>query len=186
MTEEDKVHKRSRFFIKKEFQTGFILKFCMIFLFGIILSTGLLFFLSQDTLTSSYAKSGLEIRNTGTAILPVVILTNLMTLGLITLAAIVVLLYISHRIAGPIFRFEKDITRVAGGDLTVQINLRKKDQFQNMALALNRMIQSMSSRVAYVDARLLKIQTLNEEGKSVDDEILKLRTLIRESFILNP
>jgi hypothetical protein len=55
-----------------------------------------------------------------------------------------------------------------------------------MALALNRMIQSMSSRVAFVDARLLKIQSLSDDGKSVDDEISKLRTLIRESFILNP
>lgn len=186
MTEQAKAHKRSRIFIKKEFQTGFILKFCLIFLVGIILSTALLFVLSQDTLTSSYAESGLEIRNTGNAILPAVILTNLITLGLITLAAVAVLLYISHRIAGPMFRFEKDIARVAGGDLTVSVNLRKKDQFHGMALALNRMIQSMSSRVAYVDARLLKIQSLSDEGKSVDDEISKLRTLIRESFILNP
>ncbi len=184
MTEEDKAHKRSRIYVEKGFQTGLILKVCLIFFVGILVSTALLFFLSQDTLTSSYAHSRLEIQNTGNAILPAVILTNLITLGLIMVSAIVVMLYISHKIAGPMFRFEKDIKRLANGDLRVDINLRKKDQFHGMALALNHMIQSMSSRIAYVDARLLKIQTLTSEGKSVENEISQLRSQIRESFIL--
>ncbi|MFH2092689.1 MAG: methyl-accepting chemotaxis protein [Pseudomonadota bacterium] len=178
-------YKRSQYFVKKQFQVSFILKFCLILLAGILLSTTLLFVFSQDTLTSSYTNSRLEIQSTGDAILPAVILTNLVTSGLISFFAIVVLLYISHKIAGPLFRFEKDIKRAASGDLTVQINLRKKDQLQSMAVVLNQMIQSMYTKVAYIDGKLAKIQSLEAEGKSVENEISRLRTQIQESFVFN-
>lgn len=183
MTEKN--YKRSQYLIKKKFQVDFMLKFSLILFFGILLSTVLLLSLSQGTLTSSYAASGLEIKNTGSAIMPMVVLTNLITGAVICLSAIVVMLFVSHKIAGPIFRFEKDIKRVSNGDLTVRINLRKKDQLKDMALALNQMVQSLSSKMSFVDARLSKIETLQAEGKDPSKEIGQLRSLIRESFVLH-
>lgn len=51
---------------------------------------------------------------------------------------------ISHRMAGPIFKFEKSCTTVADGDLTHRVYLRQGDQltelqdhFNNMAGAMN-------------------------------------------------
>lgn len=185
MTQQIRQHKRSRYLIKKKFQLDFMLKFSLILLFGIALSTLLLLFLSKGTLTSTYAASGLQIQATGSAIMPIVVLTNLITAGVICLFAIVVMLFISHKIAGPLFRFEKDIERVSKGDLTVHINLREKDQFKDMARALNQMIDSLSSKVAFVDSRLSKIEDLQAQGKQPADEIRQLRTLVRDSFILS-
>ena len=71
-TQQRKTH-----LIKKEFQYKFILKFCLIILAGVIVSTSLLFAFSQDTLTSSFNQSRLVIRSTGYAILPAVVYTNL-------------------------------------------------------------------------------------------------------------
>lgn len=184
MDETSQEYKRNQVFIKKRFQFNIIFKFCLLLLAGVVLSTGLLFIFSQDTLTSSYAGAGLEIKNTGTAILPMVVLTNLITLGIICCSTIAVMLFISHKIAGPLFRFEKDIKRVSTGDLSVKINLRKKDQLKDMAKALNLMIESLYTRVNYVDTTLEKIETLNKDGKDIEPELLELRSKIRESFIL--
>lgn len=183
--EKIKTYKRSKYFIKKKFQAEIILKFSMVLFIGILLSTALLFLFSQDTLTSSYANSGLEIKNTGTAIMPAVILTNLITLGIISIFSIIVMLFISHKIAGPMFRFEKDLKRVSKGDLTVKVNLRKKDQFKDMALGLNQMIQSMYTKVMYIDTQLSKIQKSHNENKKINEEITLLRSKIHDSFILN-
>ncbi|WDP92949.1 MAG: methyl-accepting chemotaxis protein [Desulfobacter sp.] len=179
------LYKRRTYFIKKEFQTGFILKFCLVLLAGILLSTALLLALSQDTLTSSYANSRLEIRSTGQAIMPSVILTNLITLGLISLGAVVVMVYFSHRIAGPLFRFEKDLMRVAAGDLSVNINLRKKDQLTDLSSALNHMVLSMHQKVSRVDERLGEIEAAVEKGGKAGREISLLRAEIRELFHLD-
>ena len=100
---------RRQYFVQKDFQFKFILKFCLVLLIGIIISTGLLILFSKNTLTSSFDQSKLVIKNTAFAILPSVLLSNLITLALITLATIVVTLLISHKIAGPLFRFQKEL-----------------------------------------------------------------------------
>lgn len=178
-------YKREKYFIKKNFQIDFILKFCLLLLGGVILSTVLLFIFSQDSLTSNYANSGLEIKTTGTAILPVILITNLVTLGILCCCSIVIMLFISHKIAGPMFRFEKDIKRISNGDLSVKINLRQQDQLKDIAKALNLMIDSLYSKVNNVDKCLKTIEMLNLDGKDTSQEITDLRTSIRESFILN-
>lgn len=147
MSQQERTYKRKNYFIKRGFQSTFILKFCLIILIGTILSTGLLFLFSQSTLTSSFQQSRLVIENTSLAILPAVIYTNLITLGLITLAIIVITLFVSHKIAGPLFRFEKELKEIGKGDLTKSIRLRKKDQITDMADSLNKMTASLHGKV---------------------------------------
>ena len=147
MSQQERTYKRRQYFIKKDFQFKFILKFCLIILIGTILSTGLLFLFSQGTLTSSFQQSRLVIKNTALTILPAVIYTNLIMLGLITLATIVVTLFVSHKIAGPLFRFEKELKDIEKGDLTKSIKLRKKDQTTDLADSLNKMTASLHGKV---------------------------------------
>ena len=118
MSQGKKPYTRSHYFIKKDFQTKFILKFCLLLLAGVIVSTGLLFLFSQDSLTSSFQNSRLVIKNTALAILPTVVYTGLITLALLAIATIIVTLFISHRIAGPMFRFEKELKEIGEGNLT--------------------------------------------------------------------
>lgn len=147
MSQQERTYKRKQYFIKKDFQFKFILKFCFIILIGTILSTGLLFLFSQDTLTSSFQQSRLVIKNTSLAILPALIYINLITLGLITLATIVITLFVSHKIAGPLFRFEKELKEIEEGDLTKSIKLRKKDQAADLADSLNKMTAGLHEKV---------------------------------------
>ncbi len=55
---------------------------------------------------------------------------------------------VSHRMAGPIFKFEKSCATVAEGDLTHRVYLRQgdqltdlQDQFNNMAAAVNEVVR---------------------------------------------
>ena len=83
MTLERPPFRRRHYFINKDFQLRFILKFCLLILCGVLVSTGLLFLFSQDTLTSTYEQSRLVIKNTSLAILPAAVYTNLITLPLL-------------------------------------------------------------------------------------------------------
>jgi methyl-accepting chemotaxis protein len=168
---------RSHYFIKKDFQTKFILKFCLLLLAGVIVSTGLLFFFSQDTLTSSFQDSKLVIENTAMAILPNVIYTGLITLALLAIATIIVTLFISHRIAGPMFRFEKELKEIGEGDLTKKVSLRKKDQAQELADCINDMTASLRGRVLPIRTGLehiLKSARKQNAPKDLIEELEKL------------
>ena len=139
--------KRRQYYIKKDFQTRFIIKFVLILVVGGILSVLLTFMNNQDTLTAVYANSKLSVQNTSLAIMPSVVFTTLITTLALGVVAVVVTLLVSHKIAGPMFRFEKDINRIALGDLKSRIHIRKGDQFQELAVSLNDMIQSLANRV---------------------------------------
>ena len=165
MTQERPPFRRRHYFIKKGFQFRFILKFCLLTLLGVVISTGLLFLFSQDTLTSSFDQSRLVIKNTAFAILPAAVYVNLITLGLIILATIGVTLFVSHKLAGPMFRFEADLKVIGDGDLTRTIRLRKKDQFMSVTESLNRTTESLREKVLFIRNAL---EQLKEKAQGLD------------------
>ncbi len=180
MSQNKKPYKRRHYFIKKEFQAKFILKFCVIIFVGAIISTGLLFLLSQGTLTSSFHQSRLTIKSTAIAILPAVILTNLITLGLISLTAIIIILFVSHKIAGPMLRLEKDIKDIGKGDLTKKIRLRKKDQVTELAEEINRMTENYHKKILDIQTRVENLLELAPKQNAPQELIERLNHLKQE------
>jgi methyl-accepting chemotaxis protein len=58
----------------------------------------------------------------------------------------VVALILSHRAAGPIFRFRSTYDKIAEGNLDERIYLRPKDDFQEVALSFNKMMDQLTKR----------------------------------------
>ena len=185
MIDEKKPYKRSRYFVKKGFQFTFILKFSLIVLAGVMISTALLLFFSQDTLTSSFNQSRLVVKNTGQAILPFVVYTNLITLVLITLATVIVTLFVSHKIAGPMYRFEEDLRAIGEGDLTKKVMLRKKDQITDMAVSVNNMIAALREKVLDIQTEaehVLESATRQNAPEGLIEELSHLHQKIGSHF----
>ena len=177
--------KRRQYFVQKEFQFKFILKFCIVLFVGIVVSTGLLFLFSKDTLTSSFEQSRLVIKNTAFAILPSVFLSNLITLGLITLATIVVTLLVSHKLAGPLFRFQKELNQIGEGDLTQAIKLREKDQITAMAESLDQMRASLQEKVMAIKEEVENIMestSRQDVPPELVEQLNQLRLKIGKNF----
>ncbi len=171
---------RSNYFIKKDFQTKFIIKFCLLLLAGIFISTGLIFLFSQNSLTSSFHNSKLVIENTAIAILPTVIYTSLVTLGLLTIATIIVTLFISHKIAGPMFRFEKELKEIGDGDLTKKVSLREKDQAGEMAECINDMTTNLRDKIILIRTGLESILESAREQNASKEHIEALENLHKD------
>ena len=179
--------RRRQVYVKKEFQFRFILKFCLILLAGVIISTGLLIFFSQDTLTSSFSHSRLVIRSTAEAMLPAIITTNLISLALIIVTTIIVTLYISHKIAGPIFRLENELQRIGRGDLTTTVSLRNNDQMLAFAQRVNVMTADLNRRVTGIRHQAENISKAASQPDSLEEvrrQVNKLDRYIQDHFTL--
>lgn len=57
---------------------------------------------------------------------------------------IVLGIFVTHRIAGPLYVFNKMFNLVSEGDLTVQVRLRKGDELQNLALSFQNMVDRLN------------------------------------------
>ena len=149
--------KRRQYFINRKFQTGFILKFFLILILGAVLSVIVTMLTTQSTLTSSFEGSKLVIEKTSLAILPSVIFTNIITTLIIGAIAVFITLLVSHKIAGPMFRFEKDLEEISQGNLQKHIHIRNGDQFGSVAKNLNEMVENLNERLRKVQQDLERI-----------------------------
>lgn len=147
-------YKRRQYFINKRFQIRFIIKFTLVFVLGAVLSVLITMYTTQGTLTSSFEGAKLVIEKTSFAIMPSVIITNIITTTIVGVIALVVTLLVSHKIAGPMFRFEKDLEDIAAGNLRKKIHIRNGDQFASVAGNLNGMVNDLHTKISEVQEEL--------------------------------
>jgi len=81
------------------------------------------------------------------AMVPMFAIKIAMYLGIVLIVSAV----ISHRMAGPIFKFEKSCSTVADGDLTHRVFLRQGDQLTELQDHFNNMVSAMHAVAAECD-----------------------------------
>jgi methyl-accepting chemotaxis protein len=162
-------YRRRNYFIKKRFQTKFILRFCALVVLGSVISGVILYLLSRGTVTTAFVNSRLSIVNTADYILPALIGSGLVSIVLISIATAIVVMYLSHRIAGPLFRIEKSAEEIGSGNLAFKIWLRSTDEITRMADGLNKMTENLRKS-------LLEIKSQSDDlGKRMDSLIALCR-----------
>ena len=138
-----------------------ILGFFLFVIGSIILFTVILGMFSADSMTMSYKNNNLQLGQT-----PVMLLKNALAANWVFIVfggslLIGAALLISHRIAGPQFRFEKALKNMISGNLNDTIYLRTRDEGRDLAAQLN-VFNSMLSQ---------KIREIDECSQSIDELI---------------
>ncbi|MDD3905699.1 MAG: methyl-accepting chemotaxis protein [Candidatus Omnitrophica bacterium] len=141
-------NRRRNYYIDKEFQAVFILKFCSLVAIGSVISGLIIYAMSRATVTTTFENSRLTMKSTADFILPAVFLSSVVVIILIGLAAIIMTLFVSHKIAGPLYRLDKDVQDVASGNLGMVFRLRTGDEIRPLAASLNEMVAVIRERVS--------------------------------------
>ena len=136
-------YKRKNFFIDKEFQSKFIFRFCSVVLGAGLITIGILYLLANQSTTVSIVDSRVVVRTTADFLLPVLIQTVVVVTIMASLATILLALFASHKIAGPLYRFQKAIRSMEGGDLSSDFHIRHLDQLQDLSTTFNSMIKKL-------------------------------------------
>jgi signal transduction histidine kinase len=103
----------------------------------------------------------------------------LLSLLLVTPLVVVIGIYASHRIAGPIYRIEKFLNDMASGKFSNQLVLRKNDELISLANGINRVVESIKMTVRQEREHLAKTAVSLDsvrrivQSKSVDHSILE-------------
>lgn len=66
---------------------------------------------------------------------------------IVIIQIVLLTIYFSHKVAGPIYRLEKVCTALADGDYTQRVTLRKGDELQNLAAVLGGAIEKTRERM---------------------------------------
>ena len=144
--------KRRNYFIKKDFQGKYIFNAFLLVVLGSILFGLMLSFFSSNTLSIVYDNYHLQLGTTPGILLDRILNTQWLFVVLGGLTVVVLSLFLTHRIAGPFFRFEKTLDSMTDKDLTRAIHLRTKDEGKELAGKINDFNRQLSfdlSRIKY-------------------------------------
>jgi len=177
-------NKRKNYFIKKKFQTTFFARFAILLLLEGIFIAALFMYMSRGTLTASYHGTAFTLQKTNAFFMLDIIVIVLIVGAAITIAGIFVFIYLSHRIGGALYRFEKTLEEARNGNISQRVTLRKTDELMDLKNKFNLFLEEIDKRVSHskneVDQGLSLLRDM--KGSDTVDNIKKTLNKIKTSL----
>ncbi|MDD2760383.1 MAG: hypothetical protein PHH11_08815 [Methylomonas sp.] len=158
--------KRRQLYIKKRFQGRLILGAFAVILLSGLCSALLIYWLTGDDLQARSYSAHINIAEAADRLGVSVILGNVVSIIVAGAVAAISVLYASHKIAGPLYRFELLCEAVGNGNLDETAQLREKDQlhalaeaFSNMLAKLRNQRKERSEMIARLNAHLSQLKS---------------------------
>ena len=143
----NKLQNRKIYFIKRNFQSRFILRFVAIATVWAATAVLLFRYLAGEKLDSIRYASYVDVKTTGELLLPITVGT--LAASLLIFAGI--LAYTIHslwkRLSPPLHSIKKDMARIARGDLTCEVCLSTGEEFQDLAADLDGMRKELRQKI---------------------------------------
>ena len=184
MTREKRRKFRRNYFIKKKFQTKFIMGFVILLLLEALFITALFLNISSETLTTGYAGTHFVIEKTSRFFVVSFTIVALIITTAMALAGIIMFMLLSHRIAGPLYRFERTLEEMAGGKFSGRVNTRRRDQLEKLKEAFNVALGKMDGQFKEIKHDLKKAHDLAKKpsGEKRNQEVKEVISSIREKM----
>ncbi len=180
------IRRRKKYFIKPGFQSRLTAIFILIVIIVANIVGALVYGFSVEKLESNLveeAKLPVDSKQLGQALLPGVIIAELISIFVVAFICI----FVTHTIAGPVYRMEKVVRNIGEGDLTHFIKLRPKDELKDLADAMNEMTMGLRNKVISFKESVANIRdgiTLVKSSGNLGklDEIMKSVESMEESL----
>ncbi|MDH3353262.1 MAG: methyl-accepting chemotaxis protein [Nanoarchaeota archaeon] len=155
-----KTYSRKNYFIKQDMQGLFVFRYFLVGLSGSIIF-GLLFaYFAYNSLTITYDNYALQIGDTPHILLKRFLLAHWFYLLLGGILFFIPVLLLSHRVAGPIYKFEQYVDNMALGRLGEPLYLRKNDEGTELAEKINNLSKMLSVTMAELKGLSTEIEQL--------------------------
>ena len=158
---------RRRYFINRKFQLEFSLRFLLIIAAASIAVMLLFFYNSRGTLTAGYTGTEVKLLQTGAYFLPSLIVSTIIIVVFSCITGAIALILLSHRLAGPLFRFQATLDELSAGNLTRRFSLRHKDQFKDLADRINALSAVLDGKMGDIKSRADEISRIITDLRSV-------------------
>lgn len=162
--------KRRQYFIDRPLQTKYIVLTILLLIMYTVLFVAILFIPYIIPLSAGYpiaeqTEAARTILALHKSIWPAI--------GVVILIMSTLSIFITHKIAGPVYRFKKVLSEISDGNLDVSIKLRARDDLKDLAEDFN---------VVIMELRMF-VQTLQRDHETMSSCINELEEKIRSNQI---
>lgn len=175
-------NKRKNYFVKKGFQSKLTVIILLIVVIVANLVGGIIYGILTGNEVTKYLADLFRVQ-TADLLLPVIILSEILAVCIVTMIGI----FISHSMAGPVYRFEKVLRSMAEGELDCQFQLRSSDEFHEIEEGINGLIDVLTERFGAMNGLVNELENARDKKDlaALDSIITGMRTQL-DHFKLNP
>lgn len=175
MNKPSPAFKRKQYFLPNSSQPHMLISIEIIILVLLIISSATLYLLANRNLETTYLQAHLKIKNLQQLLLPVLVLTNILGLGL----SAILLVFFTHRIAGPAYRLSVILKQIGQGNLAIRVGFRKNDELKELEVATAKMLTALQGNVQTLRQATGQIKTslemLETAAPALQAELASLR-----------
>lgn len=183
----NKSNRRQTVFIKKAFQSRLISKVFMLILLSGLCSSMLVYWFTAGDLIAVSQSAHENIQFAIDRLLLSIVIANVVAFLVAGVTTVVMVLYVSHKIAGPLHRFERICDEIGNDQLDTVTLLRKDDQLQDMGQAFSVMVDKLSERKAQrqylavqLDEQIELFQNDSTLTQSQQESIAQMRVILSQ------
>jgi len=178
----EKENKRKIVLINKRFQYGLIAKFLLVNI--VILATygGFLYLFLDNEIQSNLYSAHVTYNNMKGMLWPIVLTLSILNIIVSSILISVFVLFASHRIAGPLYRFKSAVHEICQRNLQPFLSLRKKDELFSLSDTLQEMTDLLKEDVGKIGEVLVRVKEINQsiENSDLAAEIEKLEAIVQQ------
>jgi methyl-accepting chemotaxis protein len=161
---------RKKYFIEKQLQTKVILFTILLLMIYTLLFVAILFIPYLIPLSPNYSMkeqtdAARMVLSLHQSVWPALAIVSLI-LGFMSI-------FISHKVAGPVYRIKRSLVEIAGGNINLTIRLRKRDELHDLADCVNLVTDEMRGLV----------KTLQNDQRTMTESVATVELLIEQHHI---
>lgn len=173
-------------FVNWRFQVKFVVKFVRAVLIGVALTCIIFYLLTYKELGGKYSEALFTLYGLSQNIIPAMFVTGAIVIIVVGFSVLALALVNSNKIAGPIYRVERNLELMGKGDLTIKTAFRTHDAINRLAEGMNDATESLNNRLCTVvnDMRKIREETerLRTEPEHPVDDLLELIETAKENL----
>lgn len=162
---------RRKYFIEKHVQGKFMLRFVIMSVLGVLIAIVAFNFLSHKKLDGVLYAMRLPEASTGGILLYEMVYAILISIVFIVVSFLITAKRLFAKINGPLLKLASDIRKIALGDLSATIQLRRNDEFQSFAGDLNNMVVELNGRFANIKRHAYELSALAKAAQEAPDTV---------------
>ncbi|PKL38031.1 MAG: hypothetical protein CVV44_12750 [Spirochaetae bacterium HGW-Spirochaetae-1] len=168
-------NKRKIILINKNFQIKLIFKFIAVNIL-ILLIFGIFMYLFTDSeIDKNLFTAHVTYKNMKQMILPIIVTLSTINIVVSSIIIYIFVLYASHRIAGPMYRFNAILDAISAKNLTGPTRLREGDQFIELSDSMHRLVTGLADDIKSIRSEL---DRAGEDAESLKKSMEKINEVV--------
>ena len=157
---------RKHYLIMPSYQIKLVGFMVLIVFLGSLLHGFFLYHITSKNIQESFMSAHNRLRSTWEILKPAIIVTNSLSFLLISIFLLIVTVFISHRIIGPIFKVGKHLKKISEGQLNLStLRLRDGDEGQILCDMMNEVQDNFRQRFLQLDELEKSLKASNDKEK---------------------